>query len=216
MSYTLKQIPLFEGIPEEDLHALANKSVTRTFPKHTNIINEGDLTDSVYIILSGKVKVYLGEKNGRELILDIKGPGQYFGEMVLDEGPRSASVMTMEPSEFSVTSRADFKYFLLNHPEIALHMIQNLIKMARGLNENVKSLVTLDVYGRVARMLLDLAIERDGKLVILEKLTQKDIASRVGASREMINRIFRDLTIGGYIDIEAGIITINRPPPSRW
>jgi CRP/FNR family cyclic AMP-dependent transcriptional regulator len=128
--------------------------------------------------------------------------------MVLDEGPRSASVMTMEPSQFAVISGNDFKNFLLKHPLIALHVITNLIRLARGLNENVKSLAMLDVYGRVARMLLDLAVKQDGHLVIPEKLTQKEMANRVGASREMINRILRDLTIGGYIKIEGGRITI--------
>ena len=95
-------------------------------------------------------------------------------------------------------------------------MIQNLIRVARGLNQNVRSLAMLDVYGRVARILLELAVEQDGKLVIPEKLTQKDIAARVGASREMINRILRDLTTGGYVSVESGRITINKAPPARW
>jgi CRP/FNR family cyclic AMP-dependent transcriptional regulator len=122
----------------------------------------------------------------------------------------------MEPSQFAVISGNDFKNFLLKHPLIALHVITNLIRLARGLNENVKSLAMLDVYGRVARMLLDLAVKQDGHLVIPEKLTQKEMANRVGASREMINRILRDLTIGGYIKIEGGRITIQKTPPPRW
>lgn len=216
MPDNLKTVSLFAGLQEDDLRALENKSVIRTFRKHTIIVNEGDLTDSLYVILSGRVKVYLSDKSGKELILDIKGPGEYFGEMVLDEGPRSASVMTLEPAQFAIIAKNDFKAFLLKHPEIALHIIQNLIKLARGLNENVRSLAMLDTYGRVARMLLDLATEQGGKLIIPEKLTQKDMASRVGASREMINRILRDLTVGGYIKIEEGLITINKAPPARW
>ena len=212
----LKTFALFASLQEDDLNALLNKLVVKTFPKHTIVVNEGDITDSLYVILSGKVKVYLGDESGKELILDVKGAGQYFGEMVLDEGPRSASVMTLERSQFAIISRDDFKGVLLKHPEIALHLIQNLIRVTRGLNENVKSLATLDVYGRVARLLLELATKQDGKVVVLEKLTQKDIASRVGASREMINRILRDLTIGGYIKVEAGRITISKAPPSRW
>jgi CRP/FNR family cyclic AMP-dependent transcriptional regulator len=108
--------------------------------------------------------------------------------MVLDEQPRSASVMTLEPAQFAVLSRADFKAFLLKHAEVALQLILNLIRVARGLNRNVRSLAMLDVYGRVARILLELAVERDAKMVIPERLTQKDLAARVGASREMINR----------------------------
>src|SRR6185295_10763126 len=211
----LKNIAAFEGLSEEDMHSLTDKAVIRNAPKNAIVVNEGDLTDSLYLILSGKVKIYLGDESGKELILDIKGPGQYFGEMVLDEGPRSASVMTLEPSQFAVISGADFKNCLLKHPEIALHVITNLIRLARGLNENVKSLAMLDVYGRVARMLLELAVEKEGHLIIPEKITQKEMANRVGASREMINRILRDLTTGGYIKVESGRITIQKTPPAR-
>lgn len=211
----LKKIPLFEGLSEEELRALADRTAQRSFPKNAIVVNEGDLTDSLYLIVSGKVKVYLGDESGKELILDIKGPGQYFGEMVLDEKARSATVMTLEPSQFATLSRTEFTAVLLKHPKIALQLIRNLIRVARGLNENVRSLALLDVYGRVARVLIELAVEQDGKLVIPEKMTQKDIANRVGASREMINRILRDLSQGGYVTIDAGRITINKTPPAR-
>jgi len=214
VSADLTKIPLFEGLAEADLRALAERTAARSFPKNAIVVNEGDRTDSLYLILSGKVKVYLGDESGKEVILDMKGPGQYFGEMVLDDKPRSATVMTTEPSQFAVLSRADFTAFLLKHPEVALQVIRNLIRVARGLNENVRSLAMLDVYGRVARALLELAVEKDGKLVI-EKLTQKDIANRVGASREMINRILRDLSQGGYVSIEGGRIIIHKAPPER-
>src|SRR5258706_9967029 len=101
MNANLRNIPVFEGLQEEDVRGLTDKAVVRNFPKNTIVVNQGDLTDSLYVILAGKVKVYLGDESGKELILDIKSPGQYFGEMVLDEGPRSASVMTMEPSQFA-------------------------------------------------------------------------------------------------------------------
>ena len=213
----LKSIPLFEGVAEAELRALAERTVTRSYPKQAIIVSEGDETDSLYLILAGRVKVYLSDEAGKELILAIKGPGQYFGEMVLDSQPRSASVMTLEPSQFAILSRADFKAFLLRHAEVALQLIENLIRVARGLTHNVRSLAMLDVYGRVARILLELAVDQGGgKLVIPEKLTQKDIAARVGASREMINRILRDLTAGGYVTLEGGRITINKAPPARW
>ena len=216
MPSDLTSIPLFEGVPEADLRALGERTVTRNYPKQAMIINEGDESDSLYLILGGRVKVYLADEHGKELILAIKGPGQYFGEMVLDGEPRSASVMTLEPSQFACLSRADFRAFLLSHAEVALQLIQNLIRLARGLNRSVRNLAMLDVYGRVARVLLDLAVERDGKLLIPERLTQKDIAARVGASREMINRILRDLTTGGYVTMEDGRIIINKAPPARW
>ena len=211
----LKKIPLFAGLSEDELRALAERTVPRSFPKNAIVINEGDLSDSLYLILSGKVKVYLSDESGKELILDTKEPGQYFGEMVLDDKPRSATVMTLEPSQFATLSRAEFIAVLLKHPKIALQVIRNLIRVARGLNENVRSLALLDVYGRVARVLMELAVEQDGKLVIPEKMTQRDIANRVGASREMINRVLRDLSQGGYVMIDAGRIIIKKTPPPR-
>jgi CRP/FNR family cyclic AMP-dependent transcriptional regulator len=215
-SADLKKIPLFAGLSDEQLRALSERTAQRSFQKNAIVVNEGDLTDSLYLILSGRVKVYLGDESGKELILDIKGPGQYFGEMVLDERARSATVMTLEPAQFATLSRSDFIAVLLKHPEIALELIRNLIRVARGLNENVRSLALLDVYGRVARVLIELAVEQeDGRLVIPEKLTQKDLANRVGASREMINRILRDLSQGGYVTVDGGHITINKTPPPR-
>jgi CRP/FNR family cyclic AMP-dependent transcriptional regulator len=216
MPVDLKGIPLFQGVSDADLRALAERAGLRTYPKQAIIVSEGDETDSLYVVLSGRVKIYLADEHGKELILAIKGPGQYFGEMVLDGEPRSASVMTLEPSQFAILSRADFRAFLVTHAEVALQLIHNLIRVARGLNHSVRNLAMLDVYGRVARILLDLAVERDGKLVIPERLTQKDIAARVGASREMINRILRDLTTGGYVSVQDGRITINKAPPARW
>ena len=217
MPADLRSFPLFQGVPDADLRALAERAVTRSYPKQAIIVNEGDdESDTLYLVLAGRVKIYLADESGKELILAIKGPGQYFGEMVLDEQPRAASVMTLEPAQFAILSRADFRAFLLTHAEVALQLIQNLIQLARGLNRSVRNLALLDVYGRVARILLELAVERDGRLVIPERMTQKDIAARVGASREMINRILRDLTAGGYVSMEAGRIIINKAPPARW
>ena len=211
----LKDIPLFKGLQEDELRALAGKAVTRSVLKNVIVFTEGEFTRSLYVILSGKVRIYLNDENGKELVLDVKGPGEYFGEMVLDEGPRPASVATIEPCQFAIISGADFKKLLIKHPDIALIVIKNLIQVARGLTENVRSLA-MDVYGRVSKMLLALAVERRGNFVIPQKLTQQEIASRVGTSREVINRILRDLSIGGYIRVKEGTITINKPLPSRW
>jgi len=207
----LKNIPLFADLPEHDRLAIAEQAVIKAYDKNALVITEGEFTDSLYVIISGRIKIYLDDENGKELVLDSKGPGEYFGEMVLDEGPRSASVVTTEPSTFAVISTNVFKDLLLKHPEIALIVIRNLIHVARGLDENVRSLAMLDVYGRVSRMLLDLAVERGGMLVIPEKLTHQEMATRVGTSREGINRILRDLTAGGYIRIEDKTIIINKP-----
>lgn len=216
MPVDLKDIPPFRGLREDKLRALAAKAVLQSVPRNVTVIIEGEFTRSLYVILSGKVRVYLNDENGKELVLDVKGPGEYFGEMALDEGPRSASVVTIEPCQFAVISMADFRATLIDEPELALQVITHLIQMTRGLNENVRSLALLDVYGRVARMLLDLAVEQGGNHVIPEKLTQQEMANKVGTSREVINRILRDLTTGGYIKVEDKRITIVKRLPSKY
>lgn len=204
------------ALEEHELSALAAHAVAQTFPKGAVIINEGDLSDSIFIITSGRVKVFLHGRDGREAVLNVHGPGEYFGEMVLDEGPRSASVMTLETSKFLVISKAAFRSFLSANPEFAMKLINRLVGRVRALTENVGSLALLDVYGRVARLLLELAVEHDGRLVVGERLTQKDIADRVGASREMVSRIFKDLVAGGYVEVEDRLIRIIRDLPPRW
>jgi CRP/FNR family transcriptional regulator, cyclic AMP receptor protein len=188
----------------------------RAYPKNTVFITEGDSSDAVFVILSGKVKAFVSDYEGHELILNTQGPGDYVGEMALDGKPRSASVVTLEPSTFSVVQREPLRDAIRRNPDFALVMISKVIERAREATDNVKNLALLDVYGRVARLLLNMAVETDGKLRIPEKITQQEIAERVGASRDMVSRIFRDLTVGGYITVENRIITINKKPPARW
>jgi CRP/FNR family cyclic AMP-dependent transcriptional regulator len=199
-----------------DLRDFAQHAVTRTVPKNTIVVTEGDRTDSLYIIVSGRVKIYVSDDNGKEIVLNESGPGEYFGEMVLDEGPRSASVMTLEPTKFLVVTKEDFEEFVKKSPEFALHLILKLIKRVRALTNDVKSLALMDVYGRVARMLLDLAVEKGGKLVIENKPTQQEMANRVAASREMVSRILTDLVTGGYIEVDKDRIVIAKALPRAW
>jgi CRP/FNR family cyclic AMP-dependent transcriptional regulator len=205
------------GIPDNFNRALAALGRVRTYPKNTVFITEGDSSDSVFVVLTGKVKVFVADNEGHEMILDTYGPGDYVGEMALDGKPRSASCMTLEPTAFSVVARDPIREAIRANPDFALDMIAKVIDRARLATDNVKHLALLDVYGRVARLLLNMAVEQpDGKLVIPDKLTQQEIAERVGASRDMVSRIFRDLTQGGYISVENRIITINKKPPARW
>lgn len=206
---------IFE-LSAEELDALTRNAVVRSFPKNAVIVNEGDPTDSLYIILVGKVRVYLADHEGREVTLGTQGAGEYFGEMVLDGGPRSASIMALEPCRFAVVSKDAFTRFLASHPDFTVQLVRKLIHRARALTSNVRNLALLDVYGRVARLLLDLSVEESDKRVIHERLTQQEIANRVGASREMIGLIVKDLTAGGYITVSGKTITINKRPPERW
>jgi CRP/FNR family cyclic AMP-dependent transcriptional regulator len=199
-----------------DLRDSAQHAVTRTFPKNTVVVTEGESTDSLYIIVSGRVRIYIIDEKGEEVVLGESGPGEYFGEMVLDEGLRSASVMTLQPTQFLIVPKEDFREFVAKSPEFALHLILKLIKRVRVLTSDVKTLGLMDVYGRVARMLLDLAVEREGVLVIQERPKPQEIADRVGASREMVDNILRDLTEGGYIEIKGEQITIALALPRTW
>lgn len=205
-----------ESLSPAELQALSARAVKRSSPKQTVIVNEGDPADALYIIVSGRVKVFAADAEGREIVLLTQGPGEYFGEMMLDEGPRSASVMTLEASTFLVIPKASLREFLVQNPAFAVRLIEKLIHRVRSATASIKSLALMDVYGRVARLLLELADERDGSWVISERLTQQDIASRVGASREMVSRILKDLADGGYIAVQRDCIIVNRKLPTRW
>jgi CRP/FNR family cyclic AMP-dependent transcriptional regulator len=215
MPKTASVDPLAPLTPET-LREIAASGVIRTYPKNTVIINEGEVGDSLFIVLSGRMKVYASNAAGREVVIAFHGPGEYVGEMSLDGSPRSASVMTVEPTTCAVVNRASFREFILVHPEFALHLIEKLIQRVRLTTENVKSLALSDVYGRLVKLLLALAVEREGHLIVPERLTQQDIAERVGASRDMISRLLKDLIAGGYLVIQNHMITILKKPPHGW
>jgi len=206
----------FSPLAPDTLRAIAASGVVRTYPKNTVLIHEGDSGDSLFIVLSGKVKVYASNDQGREVVIDFHGPGEYVGEMSLMGAPRSASVMTVEPTTCAVVGRANFREFILAYPDSALHLIEKLIDRARRATENVKSLALSDVYGRLVRLLTNLARDVDGRQVVPERLTQQDIAERVGASRDMISRLLKDLIAGGYLAIEDRTITLLRKLPPAW
>jgi CRP/FNR family cyclic AMP-dependent transcriptional regulator len=206
----------FSPLQPDTLRAIAAGGVIRTFPKHTVLINEGDVGDALYVILSGRVKVFASNEAGREFVIDFQGPGEYVGEMSLDGSPRSASVITTEPTTCAVVNRAHFRDFILAHPDFALHLIERLIHRVRVTTGNLKSLALSDVYGRLVRLLNALAQDVGGRQVVPEKLTQQDIADRVGASRDMIGKLMKDLVAGGYLAVEDRTITILRKLPTGW
>jgi len=204
-------------IRDDMLRTLFAHAMVRNFPKNTMLITEGErTTDSIYLIQSGKVKVFLCSADGKEVDLEVLEPGDYFGEVELDEGARSASVVTIEPSRLAVIRQSEFRKFVAENPDFAMRLVLKLIARTRGLLKSVKSLALLDVSERVARLLLDMATEENGKLVITEKLSKRDIAKRVGATREMASRVFKDLVSSGFIELQAQKITIARRLPRQW
>jgi CRP/FNR family transcriptional regulator, cyclic AMP receptor protein len=207
---------LIAALPDASVRELASRGHLHSFRKDVVIIHEGDQGDTLYLLLSGRVKVFATGANGREVVLDTHGAGEYVGEMSLDGGPRSASVMTLEPTVCSIVTRATLRDHIVKHPEFAFELLAKVIRRARRATNNVKNLALLDVYGRVAKLLEDLAIEESGVRMIPERLTHQSIADRVGSSREMVSRLLKDLTRGGYIDVTNKRIFLKRPLPPAW
>jgi CRP/FNR family cyclic AMP-dependent transcriptional regulator len=207
-------------LKDELLRAIATRGGLRRYPAQTVLVHEDDRSDSLYILLEGRVKIYGSSPNGREIVYNTHGPGEYFGEMTLDGGPRSASVMTLEPCECIVVPGAEVREFLATHPDFAMHLIVKLIGLVRRSTHNVKRLALEDVYSRVARLLDELAVPMEGGApgdrIVTERLTQQDIADRVGSSREMVSRIFTQLTQGGYVVLEKRQIVLKRKLPPGW
>jgi CRP-like cAMP-binding protein len=146
----LGRITLFQGLQDAELQELAARVEPRALPAESTFIREGERSDSLYLILKGKVKVYLTDAQGKKLVVDIRSAGHYVGEMMLDDKPRAASVRTIEPCELAVISRDEFKALLLKHPEIGLQVIRNLIRLTRGQNvrtiEDVRTRADLQLY----------------------------------------------------------------------
>ena len=196
----LKSVPLFSAFTEQQLVTLLNYVQHRSYPRNVFVIQAGDETDSLYVILSGKVKVLIPDDQGREVILSVMGPHDFFGEMgILDDQPRSASVSTLEPCEMLRMSKAGFINCLKENSDVAMLVIRNLVKRLREADRKIESLALIDVSGRVVRLLVDMAQEVDGKLVVPRTPPKQEIARMIGASREMVSRVIKELQVKGLI-----------------
>ncbi len=205
-----------QALQEALLREIAARGGVKRYPAQAVLINEGDHADALFIILSGRVKVYAANEAGKEVILTTMGAGEYLGELALDGGVRSASVMTLEPTTCAVVAGANLRDFIVAHPDFAQHLILNLIRRVRRLTDSVKSLALEDVYSRIVGLLQTMSEPEGAHRVIRQRLTQQDIAEHVGSSREMVSRVFKELTTGGYVQVDAGRITILKPPPAAW
>ncbi|MCA3035366.1 MAG: Crp/Fnr family transcriptional regulator [Rhodocyclaceae bacterium] len=216
MSTVLRNIPLFQALDDAELAHIEELATDRVVPRGGIILNEGHAGDSLFAIAAGRVKVFIADEDGREITLKMLGPGECFGEMsLIDQEPRSASVGAVEVTTLKILSYQAFRDCLTRFPGIGIAVMTSLAKRLRDADRKISNLALMHVYGRVADTLLELAISSDGKLIIGEKLSQQDIANMVGASREMVNRILKDLSDRGYISVEAKQITIHndRLPP---
>jgi len=201
----------------KDVEAIAGHGITRTFRKGCVVISEGDEALALYILMSGRAKVYTTTDEGKEIILRLLEPGQYFGELtLLDGATRSASVMATEACSMLVLQKSKFTDCWLTRPELCLKLLKHLSGRVRELTEDLKRVGSMDVYQRLRGLLLDLATQHGKRLVVTQRLTQQDLGNRICASREMVSRIFRELAAGGYITLDGRQIVINRALPERW
>ncbi len=206
----LRTIPLFHGVLDPQLEQIASVANHRKVTRGTVIVRAGDATDSLYILINGSARVLNSDEEGREVILSILGPGDFFGEMgLIDGSPRSADVVAAEACEMLVISKADFKRCLQENFEVALNIMKRLVERLRDADRKIESLALMDVYGRVAKLLLEFSEMHDGQRVIRRKVTKQDIAKMIGASREMVSRVMKDLEASGYIRVEEGQIVLD-------
>jgi CRP/FNR family transcriptional regulator, cyclic AMP receptor protein len=200
----LRRVPLFAALPQEQVALLANYCVTRQYPKGMLVLAEGAEADSLYFLMSGSVKVNMSDTEGEEVILAILKQGDFFGEMaIIDEHPRSANIITLEPCEMVVMEKNEFLKGLSNNFDLTLQIMRSLSRRLREADKRIESLALVNVYGRVAQMLVEVSEVVGGMRMVNKKLTRQDIARMVGASREMVSRVLHDLAEGDYIRMDG-------------
>jgi len=204
----LSKVPLFQGLPESEVVPFGDLMRERSYPKGSVILFEDDPGDALYVVAKGQVKVVLIGEDGREVILSVLGEGTFFGEMaLLDDEPRSAHVIAMEDSTVLALRREDFRARLRNSPEVAIALLRELSRRLRRADDQIGSLVLLDVNGRVAELLVRLAEEEGGDR-ITRKLTHATIAQMIGSSRETVSRTMRELQDRGLVAVTRQDITL--------
>jgi CRP/FNR family transcriptional regulator, cyclic AMP receptor protein len=196
----LRRVPLLASINELQLDQLAAASVRKNYPRGRTIVAEGEPSQSLYILLSGRAKVQRSDSEGKEVILAVITAGEFFGEMsLIDDAPRSASVITLESCDFMAITKDVFKDMLFQSPEMCWFIMRGMVRRLRDADKKIETLALLDVYGRVARVLLDFSETIDGEIVVRSRLPRQEIAKMIGASREMVSRVMKGLEIDGYI-----------------
>jgi CRP/FNR family transcriptional regulator, cyclic AMP receptor protein len=211
----LAAIPVFQSVATAELEEMAQFFTVRSYPKDAILATEGDQLDMFNIILSGRIQWFWSAEDGRQLKLQPEGPGGHFADTTLGGEPILMSIVALEPLRVASIPTAELKRLLLRHPQVAVELLMDVVARLRRTLRATKTLSMDEVYGRVVKLLLARAVESHGALVA-EHLTHAEIGQRVGATREMVGRVLRDLARGGYIENARGRITILRKPPRRW
>lgn len=207
--------PDLSSLPEP-LRRLAERGVLRGYRKGTLIIEEGTQGDTLYVVVTGQVRAYSSDARGREVTYGVYGPGETIGEMSLDGGPRSASVIADTACTCAMLTRQSLREHIAAHPDFAFELLARVIHRARLATQSARSMALLDVYGRVVQLLESLGEPQpDGSRLVEQRLTHAEIAARVGCSREMVSRLMKDLERGGYLAV-GDKLRLMKPLPSRW
>lgn len=213
----LSQLQFFSGLSDEVLLDLSGMLKKFSYKRNTIVIAQGDNTRNLYIIKKGRLKVLASDEDGNQTIFSFLGAGDFFGELsLLDDAPRSASVVTVDDTDVLQLSHLHFGEFMKSHPEICPLIFKSLTKRIREMDETICDLTSLDVYGRLVQVLYKESNEDNDGIIKTERLTHQDLAEMVGSSREMISRILKELRAGGYISVSEKRISIERKLPKHW
>ena len=214
-SELLQKVALFQSVDGEELTRIASLLTPRDVPKDAHVVTQDEPGDALFIIAKGRMKVVLYGDNGREVILTLLKAGDFFGEMaLLDDLPRSANVIALADSRVLVLKRDLFAEHIRKSPTTALNVMGEISRRLRRADEIIGNLATLDVYGRVAHIMIDLAKkdgeEVEGGILIRERPTQQDIASMIGTSRETVSRVLSEFQRRGFVEMRGREILLSR------
>ena len=217
MSEALRRVAMFQALDERDLDTLDEVARQTTAERGEIIVNQGSKGESLYVVVSGQIRVYLSDETGKEVILGLEGPGAIFGEIsVLDGELRSASVAAMKRTELLKIEGQAFRQLLQTNARLALAVIAALAGMIRKLTDATQGLALQSAYRRLVTRLQERAVEENGQTVIPERLTHQLLADMIGCSREMVSRIMSDLAKGGYLRTEGKRWIIERKLPADY
>jgi CRP/FNR family cyclic AMP-dependent transcriptional regulator len=206
------------GVPMSDsLRALARRGEPRRVRRGVQLIVEGDVGDTIYLVLRGRLRAYAAAADGREVTYGSYGPGEYVGEMGLDGGLRSANVEAVEPTLCVAIARPTLQAHLTEHPDFAFELLAKVIRRARAATLSLKQIALNDVYGRLKALLEGLAEpDADGCRVADPAPTHLQMSQQLGCSREMVSRVMKDLERGGYVEVGRKRVVLRRPLPAKW
>jgi len=211
----LAAAPLFASLSQADLQATTQLFTIRSYPKHTIVATEGDILDRFNIILSGRIQFFWHDEAGHQLKLGIDGPGGHYADVTLNGEPILMSVIALDDLRVASIPVAELRKLLLRYPQVSLALLMEVVARLRRLVQRTKSFTMEDVYGRIVKLLFAATAESEGSVAVV-RLTHAEIGQRVGATREMVGRVLRELARGGYIEAARGRVTILRKPPDRW